>query len=113
MKGVPPSKLMYKTEPQDGDALFLAEHGQACSQAGEEETKAWRGGGLQEGEQREQEEDGGEELGPANSPSNGLGVDGVDCEEEGCEEGGLGARIEYEGEVEETFRGTKCRQTMW
>ena len=105
VKRVPPSELMYNTEPQDSDSLLLAEHGQACSQAGQEETEAGRGGGLQEGEQREQEEDGGEQFCSANSPGNGLGVDGVDSEEEGGEEGGLGVRMENEGQGVETFLG--------
>ena len=103
MKGVPPSKLMYDTEPEDSDSLLLAEHGQACSQTRQEETEAGRGGGLQEGEQGEQEEDGGEQLCSANSPGNSLGVDGVDSKEEGGEEGGLGVRMEDEGQEDVTF----------
>ena len=81
---------MDHADGDDGDALLLAEHGETDEEGGEHHTSPADGGLPGHPavlEDHHQEEDGGEELGPAHHPRHGLRVDGVDGEEEGGQGG--------------------------
>ena len=103
---------MEDADGDDGDALLLGEHGHGDHEADQHHAPPPQPARLTTHlpvlEEHQEEEDGGEELGPAHHPCHGLCVDGVDGEEEGGHGGrDVGEEARGEGVVEEGDRGVE------